>query len=139
MVKDVELWPQRPGFDSRPGQIFFTKMPHPCGTFLRQTLRPLACKIRLDRPCPREELFADYVSNWLKIKQESAGYPSWAVTPEDKVRYVRLYQQKELEGIALEPSLIQKNPGRKATAKLMLNKFWGQFGENLHKPTTEAV
>jgi len=35
--------------------------------------------------------------------------------------------------------LIQKNPGRKATAKLMLSSFWGKFGENLHKPTTEAV
>jgi len=35
--------------------------------------------------------------------------------------------------------MIQKNPGRKATAKLMLNSFWGKFGENLHKPTTEAV
>ena len=40
--------------------------------------------------------------------------------------------RKNLEGIALEPSLIQKNPGRKATAKLMLNSFWGKFGENLH-------
>ena len=51
-------------------------------------------------------LFADYVNTWLKIKQEAAGYPSWAVTPEDKVRYVRQYQQKEC--IALDPSLIQK-------------------------------
>ena len=82
-------------------------------------------------------LFADYVNTWLKIKQKAAGYPSWAVTPEDKVRYVRQYQQNE--GIALDPSLIQKNPGRKATAKHMLNSFWGKFGENLHKPTTEAV
>lgn len=41
MVKDVELWPQRPGFDSRP----FTKIPHPCGTFFRQTLRSMACKM----------------------------------------------------------------------------------------------
>ena len=24
MVKDVELWPQRPGFDSRPGQNIFS-------------------------------------------------------------------------------------------------------------------
>ena len=43
------------------------------------------------------------------------------------------------EGIRLDPELIVKNPGRKATAKLMLNSFWGKFGENLHKKTTEAV
>jgi len=35
--------------------------------------------------------------------------------------------------------MIQKNPGQKATAKLMLNSFWGKFGENLYKPTTEAI
>ena len=57
--------------------------------------------------------------------------------PQDKARYVQQYQQKE--GVALDPTMIQKNPGRKATAKLMLNSFWGKFGENLHKPTTQVV
>ena len=82
-------------------------------------------------------LFPDYVNTWLKIKQESAGYPAWATTPEDKAMYVQRYKQRE--GIDLDPNLIVKNPGRKATAKLMLNSFWGKFGENLHKPTTEVV
>ena len=82
-------------------------------------------------------LFAEYVNTWLKIKQESAGYPAWATTPTDKAHYV--YQYKQREDINLDPDLIVKNPGRKATAKLMLNSFWGKFGENLHKPTTEAV
>ena len=82
-------------------------------------------------------LFAEYVNTWLKIKQESAGYPAWATTPTDKAHYV--YQYKQREDIHLDPDLIVKNPGRKATAKLMLNSFWGKFGENLHKPTTEAV
>jgi len=85
----------------------------------------------------REGLFADYVNTWLKIKQESAGYPGWCNTPEDKLRYVRQYQEKE--GISLDTAMIQKNPGRKATAKLMLNSFWGKFGENVHKPTTQVV
>jgi len=85
----------------------------------------------------RKGLFADYVNTWLKIKQESAGYPNWCNTPEDKGRYVHQYQQKE--GIALDPTMIQKNPGCKATAKLMLNSFRGKFGENLHKSTTQVV
>jgi len=71
-------------------------------------------------------LFADYVNTWLKIKQESAGYPAWCNTPDDKTRYVNQYQQKEV--ISLDPTMIQKNPGRKATAKLMLKSFWGKFG-----------
>ena len=81
-------------------------------------------------------LFADYVNTWLKIKQESAGYPAWVTTPLDKTMYVQRYKQRE--GIDLDPNLIVKNPGRKATAKLMLNSFWGKFGENLHKPITEV-
>jgi len=55
----------------------------------------------------REEgFFADYVNMWLKIKQESAGYPRWAQTEEQKQQYVRDYQDKE--GITLDPLLIEK-------------------------------
>ena len=54
-------------------------------------------------------LFAEYVNTWLKIKQESTGYPAWVVTPTDKAQYV--YQYKEREGIDLDPDLIAKNPG----------------------------
>ena len=42
--------------------------------------------------------------------------------------WTNIYQQKE--GIAVDPIMIHKNPGRKARAKLMLNSFWGKFGEN---------
>ena len=77
-------------------------------------------------------LFKDYVNTWLKIKQESAGYPAWAVTPQDKTQYVSQY--KEEEGIDLDPSLIQKNPGRKATAKLMLNSFWASSAKISSNP-----
>lgn len=82
-------------------------------------------------------LFASYVNKWLKIKQESGGYPSWVRTEEDKARYVREY--KEHEGIQLDPTMIRKNPGRKATAKLMLNSFWGKFGERMNKPRVETI
>ena len=73
-------------------------------------------------------LFRDYVNTWLKNKTEASGYPHWADTPEKKTRYIADYASKE--GIHLEPDHIEKNPGRKATAKLMLNSFWGKFGEN---------
>jgi len=71
------------------------------------------------------------------MKQESAGYPSDVTTPEKKADYIRNYKQKE--NINLHPALIVKNPGCKATAKLVLNSFRGKFGENLHKPTTTIV
>ena len=82
-------------------------------------------------------LFADYVNTWLKIKQESAGYPSWVTSPEQQRQYIHDYKARE--EIDLDPAMIKKNPGRKTTAKLMLNSFWGKFGENLHKDITVPV
>ena len=66
-------------------------------------------------------LFRDYVDKWLQIKQESSGWPSWCQTVQQKRQYIVNY--KEIEGIRLDISQIAKNPGRKATAKLMLNRY----------------
>ena len=89
--------------------------------------------------CPqrRRGLFAEYVNTWLRLKQESYGYPSWAQTPQQKSAFVEQYCQRE--GISLDPDQIVKNPGRKATSKLSLNAFWGKFGENLLKSITYAI
>ena len=85
----------------------------------------------------RTGLFKDYVNTWLKLKQESAGWPRWCQTVEQKRDYILHYQERE--GIRLDIASIAKNPGRKATAKLMLNSFWGKFGERVKKPTTVTV
>ena len=82
-------------------------------------------------------LFLEYVNRWLKAKTEASGYPQWADSDEKKERYVRAYHERE--GIRLEAAKIVKNPGRKATAKLMLNSFWGKFGENLRKNKTAQI
>ena len=73
-----------------------------------------------------------------------------------------ILRYKEREEIRLDIASIAKNPGRKATAKLMLNRylfhffsffmlsshhcswflfcsFWGKFGERINKPTTVTV
>ena len=74
-------------------------------------------------PCNQRQagLFRDYVDQWLKIKQEASGWPGWCDTVDQKREYVVNY--KEREGIRLDISQIAKNPGRKATAKLMLNRY----------------
>ena len=75
-------------------------------------------------------LFSDFMKQWLKIKQESVGHPSW-VCNEDQTWYVQ--EHREWEQISLDLTMIQKNPGYKATAKLKLSFFWDKFRENLHK------
>lgn len=111
----------------------------------------------------RTGLFRDYVDTWLQKKQEACGWPRCCETLEQKRDYIQNYEQKE--GIRLDVAKIQKNTGRKATAKLMLNRylfhvaffmllfllfsffflcfisysFWGKFGERPNKPTTVTV
>ena len=85
----------------------------------------------------KKSLFAGYVNTWLKLKQESAGWPGWCTDEGKKQEYLHRYKQRE--GIDLDPLYLSKNPGRKAMAKLMLNSFWGKFGERQNKPTVEAI
>lgn len=67
-------------------------------------------------------LFAPYVNDWLKIKQESSGWPSWTSgDPEKENEYIRNYQERE--GILLDRTKISKNPGRKTTAKKFREKM----------------
>ena len=68
----------------------------------------------------RTGFFADYVNTWLKLKKESAGWPGWCQTVEQKREDILRYQERE--GIRLDIASIAKNPGSKATAKLMLNR-----------------
>ena len=44
---------------------------------------------------------------------------------------MRLYNERER--IALDMEKIEKSLGRKVTAKLMRNSFWGKFGEEVNK------
>ena len=66
----------------------------------------------------RQGLFAEYVNTFLKVKQEAAGWPEGCETEAEKAEYLREYEEKE--GIQLEN--VAENPGRKAIAKLLLNR-----------------
>ena len=60
----------------------------------------------------------------LKMKQEASGYPDWVKTEEDKNQFKQEYFN--VEGIVLEN--VEKNPGKRAYAKTMLNCLWGKIG-----------
>ena len=83
-----------------------------------------------DETC--EGLFRDYVNTWLKIKQEASGWPQGVEEDETKRQQcIRDYYKHE--GIQLEYDKIQKNPGLRTLAKMMLNSMWGKFGQRLNK------
>ena len=58
-------------------------------------------------------------------------------TEEEKQTYVKNYETHE--GIRLNPQNINKNDGKRALAKLMLNSFWGKFGQRSALTKTEFV
>ena len=86
----------------------------------------------------REGLFAQYVNTFLKLKQEASGWPAEVGDdPEKRQDYIANYLRHE--NIQLDPEKIEKNAGKRTTAKLMLNSFWGKFGERQNKRKTVTI
>ena len=106
-------------------------LPRNLATCLGMSGRPFAKGPKVHEVWHFEEsasgLFAEYVDTWLKIKTEASGWPKDCETEEEKQDYIRRFEEKE--DIPLEYGAIKKNPGLKATAKLMLNSFWGKYGQ----------
>ncbi|CAH3199085.1 unnamed protein product, partial [Porites evermanni] len=89
-------------------------------------------------PHTSTQLFAQYINTFLKIKQEADGWPASVGTDELKRQeYIAAYL--EHEGVQLEYAQIEKNPAKRALAKLMLNSFWGKFGQASNKSQVEAI
>ena len=84
-----------------------------------------------------DQFFKGYVNNFLEIKQEASGYPSWCQPDSEKEKFIRDF--KKTEGVRLYPSSIQKNPGRRAFAKIMLNCLWGKLAQREKMSQTEYI
>ena len=78
----------------------------------------------------RVGLFQECVNTWLKIKKEGSGWPDYVGDdPVKQQEHVAKYYEKEQ--IQLDPAKIEKNPGLRTLAKMMLNSMWG----NKRSPT----
>ena len=82
-------------------------------------------------------LFSGYIDCFMKLKQEASGWPSNVKTEHEKRQYIHLYFVNE--GIQLEYDRIEKNPGLRSLAKLMLNSFWGKFGQRSNMTQLEHI
>jgi len=83
------------------------------------------------------DMFTSYVNTFLKIKQEASGWPEWVSHDTTKsTQYVENYEKHE--GIKLEIDKIKKNP-RRSLAKMMLNSFWGKYGQQGNKSQVVAI
>ena len=73
----------------------------------------------------------------MKLKLQYSGWPSSCITDEDKDNYIDNVYEKE--GIKLEKSEICHNTGLREQSKLMLNSFWGKFGQKNNLSSNEIV
>ena len=80
-------------------------------------------------------IFNEYIKTFMKIKQESSGFPDDVLTDEDKNNYIKDYYSKQ--GVKLDIGQIKKNKGMRAVAKLLLNSLWGRFGMQTNKMKTK--
>lgn len=71
-----------------------------------------------------DTLFRTYTDLFLKIKQESSGWPPECSTTQKRRDYIKKYEQRE--GVKLNYEAIINNPGRRQVAKLALNTLWGR-------------
>ena len=80
-------------------------------------------------------IFAGYIDTFLRIKQESSGYPDWCKTEQDEIKFKQDYF--EAEGIRLEN--VDKNKGMRAIVKIMLNSLWGKLAQQENMTNTEYI
>jgi hypothetical protein len=85
----------------------------------------------------RHGFFRDYIDHFLKLKSEASGYPVGVVTDEEKDAYIQRYYERE--GIMLNKTHIECNPGLRTIAKLALNSFWGKFGQRNNLDQLEYI
>ncbi|KAF4517302.1 hypothetical protein B566_EDAN008636 [Ephemera danica] len=82
-------------------------------------------------------LFVEYIKLFLKIKQESSGFPEGCVTEQDRLNYI--YEYFDKQGILLDQNKIEKNPGLRFVAKILLNSLYGRFAMNVARNNTEVI
>ena len=82
-------------------------------------------------------IFTKYIHVFLKVKQESSGYPDWCKTEQkqDKDKFKRDYLNAE--GISLES--VEKNHGLRAVAKVMINSLLGKLAQREKITKTEYI
>jgi predicted GIY-YIG superfamily endonuclease len=84
-------------------------------------------------------IFKHYVFDFLKLKQEAAGWPQWTGMSEElKDKYLHTYFEKQGIQLDKEKISIRKNKGMYSTAKFYLNSLWGKYNERLDEERTRT-
>lgn len=91
----------------------------------------------IDYPLKYSGMFKKYITLFIKEKIVASGFPTSVTTEERKDLYVKYLTEKL--GTEVKKEDIQTNPVKRMIAKLMLNSFYGKFGERPNQPQTVLV
>ena len=62
------------------------------------------------------DVFREYVNRWYKIKAEASGYPADYQTNEEKVRYLRKFEEKGKVRFGPDKNSIKSRPSNDCKA-----------------------
>ena len=92
---------------------------------------------RFNKESGLEGLFTSMMNKFIKIKQQASGWPKECNTQEKKLTYIKEFLERE--NVNLQYADINENPGLRSLAKLILNSFWGKFGQRENQVKTKII
>jgi hypothetical protein len=92
---------------------------------------------QIDDTTGKGGIFSDHVNLFIKLKAQASGFPDWVKTDEDKMAFVKEFEEKV--GVKLEIDQIKLNPALRSICKIILNSFWGKLGQRQQKPKVEYL
>ncbi|KAK3929023.1 putative DNA polymerase [Frankliniella fusca] len=92
---------------------------------------------KYDPDTRKDGLLSAYVRRFMALKIQASGWPPECDTEEKQAKFVE--DALKHDGVVLDPTKMEKNPALRALSKLMLNSFWGKFGEKTLRPKTEFL
>ena len=76
------------------------------------------------------DLFKDFVKTFLEVKVNATGKPKLWDNKIDRQKWIKEHEDR----FGFTPNPTEKNDGKRAIAKMILNSLWGKFGQRPDMP-----
>ncbi|XP_034250240.1 uncharacterized protein LOC117650752 [Thrips palmi] len=93
--------------------------------------------MQYDPATGKDGLLSAYVRCFMGLKIQASGWPPHCDSEEKKKQYIE--DVRNHDGISVDASKVEKNPALRTLSKLILNSFWGKFGEKTLRTKTVLI
>jgi len=93
--------------------------------------------MQFDSETGEDGLFSGYVRRFMASKIQASGWPTNCTTKEQQEQFMA--DVKEHDGIIIDSTMMEKNPGLRTLSKICLNSMWGKLSEVVLRPKTELL